>query len=103
VTAAWFDIDGRLALAEDVRAGDLLLAATEALARASQANDDAVDALQAGDLDAEARALRCELGHLAHAAAYADAAGRPGWAAAIRLLADDVRASLVTDDPATPF
>jgi hypothetical protein len=103
VTAAWFDIDGRLALAEDVRAGDLLQAATEALARASQANDDAVNALQAGDLDAEARALRCELGHLVTAAAYADAAGRPGWAAAIRLLADDVRASLVTYDPATPF
>lgn len=103
MTAAWFNLEGGLVLTEDVRAGDLFLAATEALARASRANDDAVDALQAGDLDAEARALRYELRQLAHAAAYADAAGRPGWAAAIRLLADDVRASLTVDDPATPF
>lgn len=103
MTAAWFNLEGGLVLAEDVRAGDLFLAARESLARASQANDDAVDALQAGDTDAEARALRYELRQLAHAAAYADAAGRPGWAVAIRILADDVRASLTVDDPATPF
>jgi hypothetical protein len=78
-------------------------AAEEALAHAERANDDAMDALQAGDTDAEVRALRHSLGHLFRAAAYAEAAGCIGWAGAIRILADDVRASLVTDDLATPF
>jgi hypothetical protein len=78
-------------------------AAEEALALAERANDDAADALQAGDTDAEVRALRCGLGHLVRAAAYAEAAGCIGWAGAIRILAEDVRASLITYDPATPF
>ena len=78
-------------------------AARESLALADRANDDAMDALQAGDTEAEVRALRHSLAHLVRAEANAEAAGCIGWAAAIRILADDVRASLTTNDPATPF
>ena len=103
MTAAWFDIDGGLALAEADGIAGFEHAARESLAHADRANDDAMDALQAGDTDAEVRALRHSLAHLVRAEANAEAAGCIGWAAAIRILAEDVRASLVTNDPTTPF